>query len=106
MSRADRERQMLDVAEKVFAEQGYRAVSMDDIAERVGVSKPMLYEYFGSKDGLLSACIARCGAELYEPPREARAHADSAEALLWRGFLAYFAFADRHSHAMAVMAQE
>src|SRR6266545_370487 len=64
MSRADRERQMLAVAEQVFAERGYRAASMDDIAERVGVSKPMLYEYFGSKDGLMRATIAHNRAAL------------------------------------------
>ena len=97
---------MLDVAEEVFAEQGYRAASMDDIAERVGVSKPMLYEYFGSKDGLLSACVARLRTDLYEATQEAMAQADSPEDLLHRGLLAYFTFADRHSHAMAVMAQE
>jgi AcrR family transcriptional regulator len=106
MSRADRERQMLDVAEEVFAEQGYRAASMDDIADRVGVSKPMLYEYFGSKDGLLSACIARCRTDLYDATQEAMAQAGSPEDLLWRGLLAYFTFADRHAHAMRVMAQE
>jgi AcrR family transcriptional regulator len=106
MPRSDRERQMIDVAEAVFAEQGYHAASMDDIAERVGVSKPMLYEYFGSKDGLLSACVARCRTELYDATQQAMARAGSAEDLLRRGLLAYFTFADRHSHAMAVMAQE
>jgi AcrR family transcriptional regulator len=106
MSRADRERQMLDIAEEVFAEQGYRAASMDDIAERVGVSKPMLYEYFGSKDGLLSACATRIRTELYDATQEAMAEADSPEDVLWRGLLAYFTFMERHSQAMAVIAQE
>src|SRR3954452_20397218 len=105
MSRADRERQMLDIAEEVFAEQGYRA-SMDDIAERVGVSKPMLYEYFGSKDGLLSACVARIRTDLYAATQEAVAQAGSPEDVLWRGLLAYFTFMDRHAQAKAVIAQE
>jgi AcrR family transcriptional regulator len=51
---AERKQQILSVAEQVFAERGYHAASMDDIAEMVGVSKPMLYEYFGSK----KACCA------------------------------------------------
>jgi AcrR family transcriptional regulator len=106
MSRPDRERQMLDIAEEVFAEQGYRAASMDDIAERVGVSKPMLYEYFGSKDGLLSACVARIRTDLYEATEEAMAGAGSPEDVLWRGLLAYFTFMDRHNRALAVIAQE
>jgi AcrR family transcriptional regulator len=66
MPRADREQQMLAVAEQVFAERGFRSASMDEIAERVGVTKPMLYAYFGSKDRLLLACVARARAELRE----------------------------------------
>lgn len=106
MSRADRERQMLDVAERVFAERGYRASSMDEIAERCGVSKPMLYEYFGSKDGLLMAAIARSRAELYEATRAAIAGASTPEEVLWRGMLAYFEFMDDHSRSFAMLLQE
>ncbi|HEY7484216.1 MAG TPA: helix-turn-helix domain-containing protein [Streptosporangiaceae bacterium] len=106
MSRADRERQMLDVAERAFAERGYHAVSMDDIAEQVGVTKPMLYEYFGSKDGLLLACIARCRAELYERTRAAMAGATDPKDVFWRGLLAYFEFIDVHAQAYAVLAHE
>ncbi|MGH3746792.1 MAG: helix-turn-helix domain-containing protein, partial [Micromonosporaceae bacterium] len=64
MPRADRERQMLAVAEQVFAERGYRDASMDEIAGRVGVTKPMLYAYFGSKEGLLLATIVKFGTDL------------------------------------------
>ncbi len=63
MPKAERKAQMLDIAEQVFAERGYLAASMDEIAERVGVSKPMLYEYFGSKEGLLNEAIAGAFAE-------------------------------------------
>jgi AcrR family transcriptional regulator len=103
MSRADRERQMLEVAEEVFAAHGYRAASMDDIAERVGVSKPMLYEYFGSKDGLMLACIARARTELYDATNAAMAGATDPEDMLWRGLLAYFEFVDAHAGARALL---
>jgi AcrR family transcriptional regulator len=106
MSRADRERQMLDVAEEVFAERGYRAASMDEIAERCGVSKPMLYEYFGSKDGLLMAAIDRAKAELYEATRDAMERASTPEEVLWQGMLAYFEFMDAHSRSFAMLLQE
>ncbi|HEY2101407.1 MAG TPA: helix-turn-helix domain-containing protein, partial [Pseudonocardia sp.] len=53
VSRAERERQILDAASAVFAERGYQAASMDAVAERVGVTKPVLYDHFGSKEGLL-----------------------------------------------------
>jgi AcrR family transcriptional regulator len=106
MSRAERERQMLDMAEQVFAERGYRGTSMDEIAERCGVSKPMLYEYFGSKDGLLLTCMARSKAELYEATQKAMAGATTPEEILWRGMLAYFAFLDDHSCSFAMLLQE
>jgi AcrR family transcriptional regulator len=55
MPRAQREEQILGIAEEVFAERGFQATTMEDIAERVGVTKPLIYEYFGSKEGLLSS---------------------------------------------------
>jgi AcrR family transcriptional regulator len=106
MARAERERQMLDVAEQVFGERGYRATSMDEIAERCGVSKPMLYEYFGSKDGLLLACVARSQAELHEVTQKAIAGATSARDVLWRGMVAYFSFIDSHSRSFAMLTKE
>jgi AcrR family transcriptional regulator len=106
MTRAERERQMLDVAEEVFAEQGYGAVSMEEIAVRVGLSKPMLYEYFGSKEGLLLATIARARAELREATEQAAAAGETAEDKLYRGYLAYFRFNEAHRRAWLVLLQE
>ncbi|MGH3244422.1 MAG: TetR/AcrR family transcriptional regulator [Spirillospora sp.] len=103
MSRAERERQMLDVAEEVFGERGYKAASMDEIAERCGVSKPMLYEYFGSKDGLLVACMSRSKAELLDVTQKAMAGATDPEDILWRGMVAYFGFVDAHSRSFAML---
>jgi AcrR family transcriptional regulator len=106
MSRSDRERQMLDVAEEVFAEQGYGAVSMEEIALRVGLSKPMLYEYFGSKEGLLLATIGRARGELREATERAVSAAGSAEEMLYRGYLAYFRFNEAHRRSWLVLLQE
>lgn len=50
---------MLDAAIAEFAESGYSDTSMDAIAARAQISKPMLYLYYGSKDELFSACITR-----------------------------------------------
>lgn len=97
---------MLDVAVEVFSLLGYRATSMDEIAERCGVSKPMLYEYFGSKDGLLLACVARSRAELYESTRAAMAEATTPRDVVWRGMLAYFEFMDAHRRSFTMLMQE
>ncbi|MFI2707696.1 TetR/AcrR family transcriptional regulator, partial [Nocardioides sp. CER28] len=57
--RADREEQIVEVATEVFGTQGFAATSVGDIAERAGISKPLIYNYFGSKEGLLRACLHR-----------------------------------------------
>ena len=59
VARADREEQILDAAGLVFAERGFALASVGAVARRAGISKPLIYNYFGSKDGLLIACLAR-----------------------------------------------
>jgi AcrR family transcriptional regulator len=59
--RADREDQIVGLAIEVFGAQGYAATSVADIAERAGISKPLIYQYFGSKEGLFRACLHRAG---------------------------------------------
>jgi AcrR family transcriptional regulator len=60
--RVDRETQILDVASQHFGTQGFAATSIAAIADRAGISKPLIYNYFGSKDGLYVACLDRGGA--------------------------------------------
>jgi AcrR family transcriptional regulator len=103
MPRAERERQMLQVAKEIFSERGYLATSVDDIAERCGVSKPMIYEYFGSKEGLLVACIRAARAELAEVTTKAAVGASTPEEALRRGLRAFLTFADSHRRAWALL---
>jgi AcrR family transcriptional regulator len=106
MPRAERERQMVAVAEQIFAERGYQAASMDEIAERVGISKPMIYEYFGSKEGLLVACIRQARAELLTVTTECTAGVESAEEALRRGLVAFFEFTDSHRRSWELIRHE
>jgi AcrR family transcriptional regulator len=76
--RPDRERQIVDVAIGEFAARGYATASMVDIARRAGISKPLVYQYFGSKDGLYLACLhAVAGEVLARLERAERAVDDS-----------------------------
>lgn len=59
MSRTERRYQLIDVARQLFATQGYDAVSIEEIAARAGVSKPVVYEHFGSKEGIYSVVVDR-----------------------------------------------
>ena len=99
-------RQMIEVAEQVFSARGYATASMDEIAELVGVSKPMLYEYFNSKEGLLLACIRESRAVLREVTEQATVGAVDAEDALRRGLLAFFVFIRERRQAWSLLRHE
>jgi AcrR family transcriptional regulator len=64
--RLDRETQILDIASEHFGTHGFAATSVAAVADRAGISKPLIYNYFGSKEGLYEACLDRGGALLAE----------------------------------------
>ena len=63
VARADREEQILEAAGRVFGAQGFAATSVADVAQAAGISKPLIYNYFGSKEGLFERCL-RVASEL------------------------------------------
>jgi len=64
--RAEREGQIVAVAVDEFAARGYAGASMAAIAAQAGISKPLIYQYFGSKDGLYLACLHQVAGDLLE----------------------------------------
>jgi AcrR family transcriptional regulator len=62
--RLDRETQILDVASEHFGTHGFAGTSVAAVAAGAGISKPLIYSYFGSKEGLYEACLDRGGALL------------------------------------------
>src|SRR3954454_2870677 len=59
MSGKERREQLLDVGRTVFARRGFDGTSVEEIAERAGVSKPVVYEHFGGKEGLYAVVVDR-----------------------------------------------
>ncbi len=66
MTAGERRNQLVDVAKVVFAELGYDAASVEEIAQRAGVSKPIVYEHFGGKEGLYAVIVDRETSRLLE----------------------------------------
>jgi AcrR family transcriptional regulator len=96
--RAVRERQLVELGEELFAERGFAKTSMDELARRAGVTKPVIYELFGSKEGLFRACLEGLALRLAESIAEAARAAEpagesAAEARLRAGGLAFLRFA-------------
>lgn len=62
--RADREAQIVRAAAEVFGADGFAGTSVAAVAARAGISKPLIYQYFGSKERLFSACVHEAGQVL------------------------------------------
>ncbi|WP_018350202.1 TetR/AcrR family transcriptional regulator [Longispora albida] len=103
LPRAVREQQMLDAAVAVFAEHGYHAASMDEIAERAGISKPMVYAYLGTKEELFAACIRRESELLMTAVAERIVGEMSADERLWQGLRAFLTFVAKHRDGWIVL---
>ncbi|MCB9593669.1 MAG: TetR/AcrR family transcriptional regulator [Sandaracinaceae bacterium] len=97
-----RRAQLLELGLRLFAERAYDEVSIDDIANAAGVSKGLLYHYFGGKRAFYVACVENAAEALFERtladpsiPEPERARA---------GLEAYFDYAEEHETAyMALM---
>lgn len=59
MTGAERRQQLLNVARAVFAEKGFEGASIEEIAHRANVSKPVVYEHFGGKEGIYAVVVDR-----------------------------------------------
>ncbi|WP_405059313.1 TetR/AcrR family transcriptional regulator [Kribbella sp. NBC_01505] len=70
MTRETRGAQLLDVAEGLFATRGFEGTSMEDIARHAGVTRPMVYQHYPTKDAIYLECVRRARAELEEKIRE------------------------------------
>ena len=66
MSRAQRREQLIGIARELFGARGYDAVSIEEIASAAEVSKPVVYEHFGGKEGLYQLIVDREVTQLSE----------------------------------------
>src|SRR5215208_4795298 len=103
---ADRRVQLLGVARRLFARDGYRGASMESIAEAAGVTKPVLYQHFSSKRALYSALLANDLGRLTGELEAAFGQAESNAERLRQGFGAYLNFVDRHEDAFRLLFTE
>jgi AcrR family transcriptional regulator len=104
--RAVREPQILEVAGRVFATRGYHAASMEEIAAQAGVTKPLVYAYFGSKENLYVAYVDRSGRELLERMRRATAPNSPPKERLRAGSLQFLRFVEERRHGWQMLQTE
>jgi AcrR family transcriptional regulator len=103
LPRSARRKQLLAAAQQIFVAQGYHAAAMDDIAERAGVSKPVLYQHFPGKLELYLALLdTHCDAIIAKVRAAMLATPDNKERV--NGAVrAYFDFVDHESEAFRLV---
>ncbi|MFF0724802.1 TetR/AcrR family transcriptional regulator [Streptomyces sp. NPDC004134] len=103
LPRQVREQQIIDVAVRVFSKRGYHAASVDEIAELAGISKPMVYLYLESKEGLFIACLRREAERLVAAFQGAAEGVLTPELRLRAGLRAFFSFVSEHRDGWVVL---
>ena len=98
-----RRTQLLEVAIELFAEHGFHATSMEDIADAAGVTKPVLYQHFPSKRALYRELIDDVDAQLTNRLVVATASAATGRERVQEGFAAYFHFVANHRAAFRLL---
>ena len=103
LPRSARRKQLLAAAQQIFVAQGYHAAAMDEIAERAGVSKPVLYQHFPGKLELYLALLdTHCDAIIAKVRTAMNATTDNKERV--KGAVrAYFDFVDHESEAFRLV---
>ncbi|GLW92604.1 TetR/AcrR family transcriptional regulator [Actinokineospora globicatena] len=103
LPRTARRAQLLAAAQDVFAANGYHAAGMDEIAERAGVSKPVLYQHFPGKLELYMALLDKHVDELVRRVTEAMDATSDNKARVRNAVGAYFDFVDGESQAFRLV---
>jgi len=105
MTGAQRRKQLLAVGRALFAERGFEGTSVEEVAHRAGVSKPVVYEHFGGKDGLYAAVVETEVALLLESFTGALS-ADSPRGLLEQATMALLTYVEDRSDGFRILVRE
>lgn len=102
-SPSDRRRQILDTALTSFSVTGYHNTSMNDIAEALSITKPVVYQYFDSKRALYLELLHFVGDDLVTTVTNAVAGSDNPHTQTEQGMIAYFTWVANNKEAFALL---
>ena len=105
LTAAARRAQLIEVGREVFAERGYGATSVEEIAARAKVSKPILYDHFGGKEGLYAVVVDREMEYILNRMAEA-VTSGSPRARLEKATLAYLTYVRERPQGFAVLLRD
>ena len=106
MTSAERREQLIDVAKSLFATNGFEGTSVEEIAATAQVSKPVVYEHFGGKEGLYAVVVDRESRALLHSIRTSlMVHAGFRE-LIERGAMALLDYIDAEPDGFRILARD
>ncbi|MDA8371393.1 MAG: TetR/AcrR family transcriptional regulator [Nocardiopsaceae bacterium] len=105
MTGKQRREQLLDIGRELFAERGFDGTSVEEIAARAGVSKPVVYEHFGGKEGVYAVVVDREMQKLLGMVGESLS-ADHARAKIERAALALLQYVEENSEGFRILARD
>jgi AcrR family transcriptional regulator len=106
MPAGERRAAILDAAMNVFADRGYHAASIDEIAREAGVSKALIYEHFASKQALWASLLDTQAAETFRRLAAGAATAEPGEVRLRSGVDAFLTFVEERRGAWRMLFRE
>ncbi|MFL6158061.1 MAG: TetR/AcrR family transcriptional regulator [Marmoricola sp.] len=105
MTAAERREQLIEIARTVFSEKGFDGASVEEIASRAGVSKPVVYEHFGGKEGVYAVVVDREVRQLLGMMREALS-AGSPRLLLEQAAFALLDYIEQSSEGFRILVRD
>ena len=106
MTGKQRREQLLDIGRALFAEKGFDATSVEEIAQRAGVSKPVVYEHFGGKEGLYAVVVDREMSALLHTITGALTSTGHPRELLERAAFALLDYVEQSSDGFRILVRD
>ncbi|WP_203568583.1 TetR/AcrR family transcriptional regulator [Aestuariimicrobium ganziense] len=107
MTSAQRREQLIEVSRSLFAQFGFDATSVEEIAATAQVSKPVVYEHFGGKEGLYAVVVDRASRTLLEAIRSAlTVEGASSRELIQQGAMALLDYIDEQPDGFRILARD
>ena len=105
MSGTERREQLVDVGRSLFAEKGFDGTSIEEIAAHAGVSKPVVYEHFGGKEGIYAVVVDRAVQRMLDKVTGALS-GGSARALLEQAALALLEYIEEDADGFRILVRD
>jgi AcrR family transcriptional regulator len=105
MTAAERREQLIEVARGLFAERGFEGSAIEEVASRAAVSKPVVYEHFGGKEGLYTVVVDREVTLLLSMMRQSLTAGSSRE-LLEQAVIALLDYIEQHPDGFRILVRD